>query len=288
LPERGGAMSAEHIHFTPGSSGSLFAAAIARLGLPSAITARVGDDWVGRFLLERLSAAGVELKYVRVEKGTMTGICVCLATGDERTMISNVPTSALTGPEDLEPVDLREFDYLHVSSYFLLKPLQQVLPAFLERARHSGLVISVDPGWDRTGRWDSGFLELLRYADFLFLNEAEAGRVAGVASAVDAIEILAGYCPRVVVKRGARGVIAKIDGEVFEFPAYPVDSLDATGAGDAFDAGFLYAWSGGGGPGECLRFASACGAIIVSSLGGFDGQPDAARVNSFLDGVGGG
>ena len=115
------------------------------------------------------------------------------------------------------------------------------LPDIVSAAHAAGVTVSLDPQDDPAGRWESGLPELVRSVDVLFVNERES---AGIDTS---------GCPLVVVKRGPRGALARTpEGEV-EHPAVPVAMVDATGAGDSFDAGFLAAWLAGQPAGRCAR-----------------------------------
>jgi sugar/nucleoside kinase (ribokinase family) len=84
------------------------------------------------------------------------------------------------------------------------------------------------------------------------------------------------------VKLGPRGAATLADGALLEVPAFPVEPVDTTGAGDSFDAGFLHAWLGGRPLAECLRWGSACGSLSTRGSGGTGHQPDRAEVERLL------
>jgi sugar/nucleoside kinase (ribokinase family) len=123
--------------------------------------------------------------------------------------------------------------------------------------------VSLDPQGDPAGGWDGGMRDLLPSIDVLFVNETEAAAIDGARAGL------------VVVKRGARGASA---GDVDVAPP-AVDAVDATGAGDSFDAGFLAAWLAGEPVEQALRLGCACGALSTRALGGTAAQPtlDEAR-----------
>src|SRR5205085_10837223 len=130
-----------------------------------------------------------------------------------------------------------------------------------EAAHAAGATVSIDPQGDPRGDWDGGLGELAATIDLLFVNEDED-------EAIDS----AG-CPLVVVKRGAGGALARSAAGVVRAAAPVVAAVDATGAGDSFDAGFLAAWLSGETVAAALALGCACGGLSTRAAGGTDAQP---------------
>ena len=252
---------------TIGGSASITACGAARLGLSTALVAAVGCDHFGSHVLEEVAARGVDVSACPRRDGEPTGITVVLARGDDRAILTSIGAiAALTG-SDVDADLLRSARHLHIASYFLLHGLHAGLPDIVSAAHAAGVTVSLDPQDDPAGRWESGLPELVRNVDLLFVNERES---AGIDASA---------CPLVVVKRGPRGALARTpEGEV-DHPAVPVAMVDATGAGDSFDAGFLAAWLDGQPVADALALACACGALSTRAPGGTDAQPtlDEAR-----------
>ena len=167
--------------------------------------------------------------------------------------------------------------HVHVSSFFLLHALRPDLPSLLRGAREAGATTSVDPNWDPGETWDSGLRDVLAETDVLFVNEEEALRIAGAESVEVAARELARTVGTVVVKRGAAGALAVEGDHLVQAPARPVDAVDAIGAGDSFDAGFISALLSGRSLAERLAFANACGALSMRAAGGTRAQPTLAE-----------
>jgi len=163
--------------------------------------------------------------------------------------------------------------HLHVSSFFLQRALAPDLPSLFARAREGGASTSVDPNWDPSGAWDGGLDDLLPSVDVLFPNEMEATRLARTSDLEVAITVLRQRGPTVVVKAGDRGAVAVGPGERASAAVMRVATVDTTGAGDSFDAGFLAARLGGEPLERCLAIANACGALSTRGTGGVDTQP---------------
>jgi sugar/nucleoside kinase (ribokinase family) len=255
---------------TIGGSASITACGAARLGVTTSLVAAVGRDHLGSHVLEQVTARGVDASRCVRRDGGSTGITVVLARGDDRAILTSIGAiAALTGA-DVDPDLLRSARHLHIASYFLLHGLRPGLPDLVSTARAAGVTVSLDPQDDPAGLWESGLPELVPSLDVLFVNERES---AGIDTS---------DCPLVVVKRGPRGALARTPDGVVEHPAVPVDMVDATGAGDSFDAGFLAAWLAGEPLADALALACACGALSTRAPGGTDAQPTLAEARAAL------
>ena len=145
------------------------------------------------------------------------------------------------------------------------------------------MTVSLDTNWDPSGQWSlDGFFDHL---DVFLPNESELLAITGRTDMVQAIAQMAARVPVLVVKRGARGAIAVCGGDRLDAPAFPVDTVDATGAGDTFDGGFLAGWLGGESLGRSLLLGAACGALTTTQVGGFNGQPSWDQAVSLVDGA---
>ena len=267
---------------TVGSSSAIFACGAARLGLKVAFVGVVGDDPFGRFMLDAMAARGVDVSACTADPVRPTGATVILSSGRDRAILTAMGTiGALDVDRVPEPL-LARARHLHLSCFYLQETSRERLPGFFTMARARGLTTSFDTNWDPTERWDGGVLAMLRAVDLFFPNEIEATRISRVADPEAAARALAEVGavgrsdggPIVVVKRGAAGALACRSGEApVRVAAMPIDPIDTTGAGDAFDAGFLRAWLDGRSIADSLEFAAACGAVSTTELGGVDGQP---------------
>jgi sugar/nucleoside kinase (ribokinase family) len=279
----------ERIRLTIGSSSAITAGGAARLGLRVAMVGVVGDDALGRFMLDALGARGVDVSACLVAPGRPTGASVILGNGTDRAILTATGTIGDLRPEDVPDALLRRARHLHVGSYYLQPSLAAGLPGLFRRARALGLTTSVDPNWDPSGRWD-GFADALAEADLAFPNAAEACRLAGMDDPVEAALALArgprtqgsAGRPVVVVKLGADGAAAATrDGSVVRVAGPAVSPVDTTGAGDTFDAGFVAAWCEGRDIAAALRLAVACGSLSTMAVGGTDGQPTRSEAEAF-------
>lgn len=270
-----------------GGSGAITAHGLARLDHPVSLLAAVGDDDLGRMLVGRLAAAGVDTGPVLVRAGEPTGLTVVLSRGEDRAMLT-LPgaIASLTATEVVEAATRAAgsgLRHVHVSSYFLQPGLVADLPQVLVTLRGLGLTTSLDTNADPAGRW-AGVGALLPHLDVLLPNRAEAVALGGDPDPRRAATALAAQGPLTVVKDGARGAFAVTSGgELVEEAGIPVDALDTTGAGDTFDAAFLASWLDGVGLARALRRAVTAGSHSVQHTGGTAGQPTAAELDASVD-----
>ncbi len=250
-----------------GGSAAIMACGAARLGLDTCFVGAVGDDLFGRFMLDALAERGIDVSGCMIEPGTPTGLTVALLQEDDRAMLTSPGTIRSLVSDQIDRSLLRNARHLHVASYFLLDGLRPGLPGLVAEAHAAGLTVSLDPQGDPAGVWGCGLAELLPALDVLFVNEQEH-------SGLDT-----SGCPLVVVKRGSRGASAHTAAGTIEVSAPAVHVVDATGAGDSFDAGFLAGWLRGLPLDQALGLGCACGALSATGLGGTAAQPtlDQAR-----------
>jgi sugar/nucleoside kinase (ribokinase family) len=251
-----------------GGSGAIMAAGAARLGLDVAMVACVGDDALGRVMIETLGAAGVDTSGVIRDATASTGVSVGLVDGDDRAMLTAPGALAALTAAHVADELIGRARHVHVSSPFLQPGLAPGVGDLAARARSS----SLDAGWDPAERWDvpiAAFDVVLPNAqEALALARRDDGDVEAAARAI------AAQGPLAVVKLGPDGAIAATrDGELVRAAAPAVDAIEATGAGDSFDAGFLTAYVRGESLADALQLACACGALSTRRAGGTAAQP---------------
>jgi len=255
-----------------GSSSVIFACGAARLGLQVAFIGLCGDDVFGHFMLEQMQARGVDISNVIILPGGQTGLSIILNRGDDRAILTH---SGLIGSLRADHVTeniLLQARHLHVASYFLQSALQPGIPSLFSRARSAGLTTSLDTNWDPSGAW-RGFDDLLCLVDVFLPNQNEALAISAASTLEDALHILTQKCPLVAIKCGKGGAYAVKGATTSYAPALAMLVVDAIGAGDNFDAGFLYGWLNGWKLERSLQLAVACGSLSTRSAGGVSAQP---------------
>lgn len=278
-PEFGAERLVDGITLTAGASGILTATGLAALGLRVGYCGMVGDDRFGRFMLDHLERWGIDNSGVVVDAQAQTGAAVLLSTAQDRAILTfaGAMTQFALGHVNFNLVARAR--HLHLPSYFLQTALLPGVPALLARAHALGLTTSADTGHDPTEHWNVA--PLFANLDLFLPNAVEAAAIAGSNSAGAALDWLAERLPQVAVKRGADGASAARGTERARAAGFPVEVRDTTGAGDAFDAGFLAAWLDNRDLAACLRQGNACGALTAAHVGG-TGAFDREKVNALL------
>jgi sugar/nucleoside kinase (ribokinase family) len=264
-----------------GGSAAIAACGAARLGLETALASVVGNDPFGRFMLDALAERQVDISGVVVQADARTGVTVVLVRGSDRAMLTALGTITELTPELVDRRLLSAARHVHVSSYFLHERLRPRLADLLREVRSAGASTSVDPNWDPAEEWDGGLLDLLDEVTVLFVNAEEAKRIARVEDVEEAARALSrNGAVLVVVKLGAEGALALAGDRVFRSVAVAVEEVDAVGAGDSFDAGFLAGHLANLPLEETLRLATSCGALSMRAAGGTSAQPTMAEATA--------
>jgi ribokinase len=252
----------------PGGGVATTALVAASLGCPTSVVTRVGQDIREMPAWRRLQQSGIFLGACEYSAKLPTAKTVCAAFDGERMMITHDSINKglhtlLMRPGVLR--QLRKARHLHLACP--LRPLPTWTQA-IRRCRLQGLTVSTDIGWNPDVLQSAHLPEVLRECDFTFPNEFEARAMTNEKSVERAALKLARWVRVPVVKLGRSGCIAVGDGKVFRVKSIPVRAVDATGAGDAFDGGFLHGYLAGWRLEDCLRAGNVCGAWATTSPGG--------------------
>ncbi|MEQ1769252.1 MAG: carbohydrate kinase family protein [Devosia sp.] len=258
---------------TLGGSGSLAAATMARTGLRTLLTARVGDDEPAAFCKAFLEREGVTTNLL-VNPALATGMTIALAYPNDRLLLTSPGAIADITAEDLPDVLLAKARHIHVSAYFLQSRLRPGLAGLFRRANRLGLTTSLDTGWDPAEGWlDTDLTAALAQTDVFLPNSTELEHITRESDPARAAAIILGLgAGSVVLKDGARGSHYFGAGLHDHHSGFPITPVDTTGAGDAFDAGYLCAMLEGRSISDCLRFGNACGAAVAGVSGGAGGN----------------
>ncbi len=267
---------------TLGSSSAIVAHNLAVLGAKVNFVTRVGRDELGAAALERLRESGADVSRSIVDPERTTGVTVLLQHGQSRRIITYPGTMTEMTSRDLDISWLRDSRHFHFSSLFLQRGLAPDLPGLFRKLKDAGLTLSLDTNDDPEDRWEGVLDELLDLVDILLPNEAEACRIARRGTLDEALAALAGRVPCVAVKCGRRGAIVRKGDKVWKAEGIEVDAVDSIGAGDSFNAGFLFAWLQGLDPGTCARAGNTTGALSTLRPGGTEAFRDKALVDRFL------
>ncbi|HMV28667.1 MAG TPA: sugar kinase, partial [Anaerolineales bacterium] len=266
---------------TIGSSSAIFACGAARLGLKVAFVGICGEDVFGRFMLAEMSKCGVDVSHVIVRPDGQTGLSVILNQGSDRAILTHAGLIAELQASDIADSLLAQARHLHVASYFLQTNLQPDLPALFKRAHALGLSTSLDTNYDPSERW-AGFDELLAVTNVFLPNEAEAKSLTGAGNVEEAATRLGSKVEALAIKLGKDGALGMSKSQRVQVKSIPVNVMDTVGAGDSFDAGFIYGYLNGWELEKSLRLACVCGALSTQQAGGTNGQPTLEEALKYL------
>jgi ribokinase len=260
------------IRVAGGGQGANTAAWLALLGRPVTLAATVGADRFGDLRLAELAELGVQC-VIRRCPSEPTGTIIALSLGAERTMITQRGANRQLAASDIDSAlaTAAEAGHLHLSGYVLADPESR--PAgrhALAVARGRGMTVSVDAASTQPLR-DAGvarWLELVTGVELLLANAAEATELTGHPEPERAASELTAVAHNVVVKLGPAGAVwCGQDGLLLRSAGRRVIAVDPTGAGDAFAAGLLAAWTEGRDPATALEAGAAAGAAAVAVIG---------------------
>jgi sugar/nucleoside kinase (ribokinase family) len=259
-----------------GSAANVAAWLAADSAAPVSYVGRIGDDAAGRAQVAELQRAGVDVR-VGIDTEHCTGCVVVLVdSSGQRTMLPDRGANSFLSPADLPHELFAAGCHMHLSGYPLLHESSRAAAlTALDLARGADMTVSIDPasaaplaalGAQRFRRWTAG-------ARLCIANLDEAAVLAGTdrAAAGDgvaiALELASAAYREVVVKLGADGAIWSDGSSVAAVPSVPARVVDTTGAGDAFAAGFLAAWTAGATPHDALSAGVTLAAVAVATPG---------------------
>ena len=266
---------------TLGGSSAIFAHNLALLGTSVTFSARVGDDDFADMCLRELVRAGVNVdRVVRASGGSGTGVTVILPLTQTRRILTFPGAMSELCLDDLDLDFIASASHFHLSSLFLHRKLFPDIPWLFQQMKLRGLTTSLDTNDDPEDRWQGVVERILPYVDVFFGTEEDLRKIAGVEQAE---EFLAPRVPVLAVKRGARGASAFSAGRRYDSPALRLDAVDAVGAGDTFDAGFLHQWLRQAPIEQCLAYGNVAGGLSVTRVGGTTAFRDLAHRQSFFE-----
>ncbi len=273
LPRPGEEVKTSRFHATIGGGAIITAVAGARLGLRSRVV-----SGLGRSALARLREEGVGVLNLK-GAGEAHAITAALSTGAERSFVTfNGVNDVLERRLLAARARLRA---RHVHFAFYPRACARWVPV-LRGLREAGVSTSWDFGWNEGLLDDRRFPALLASLDFVFLNELEAPLYARRGSLEAALEVWREAPHHTVIKLGAAGSRWVAGDRDLSVPAPRTAAVDTTGAGDAFNGGFLCGVLRGLSPRECLRLGNVVGARSTRRAGGLDGLPRHADLPAAL------
>ena len=286
LPEPGELVLTERIAVFPGGNALNTAVALSRLGEKVAVAGSVGDDALGRLLLDQMQTLGMDVCGVRREPEGMTASTfIVRAEGEDRRFIHSLGVAATFSGKHISPELIPENGLMLVGGYLKLGAWNDEVLADLMRCarqRHCTVVLNICIA-QGSGVDPKRCLPLLEHVDVFVPNEDEARILTGEIEPARQAKALRQAGARVaVITRGDQGLFADDGERTVKMGVFQVPLVDPSGCGDCFTAGLIAALLRGWDTVRVLEFGSAVGAIGATALGCTDGVPSFTAVESFL------
>ncbi|CDC65600.1 pfkB domain protein [Bacteroides sp. CAG:770] len=229
--------------------------------MPSAFIGKVGEDELGHLFKSDEEQYGVKTMLLKGKNPSGRSMVFVSGANAERTFANYMGAALEMVPEDLKQEYFEGYDYFHIEGYLVQN--QALIRKAVEMAHNAGCIISLDMASYNVVESNDAFLHDIvdRYVDIVFANESEAKAFAKQEPR-EALDEISRHCKIAVVKVGKNGSMVKSGDEYHYIEAWPATALDATGAGDTYAAGFLYAHS----LGMPLRVCGEVGSIIAAKV----------------------
>ncbi|MFX1367932.1 MAG: carbohydrate kinase family protein [Promethearchaeota archaeon] len=276
LPSKNEHLTPESGHISFGGSASNFAMQSARLGVPTGLISCVGDDLYGKMAIKELTEAGVDVSQVLVLGNQPTGLFfLAEQPNGDRMVITEPGANRLLEKHVLDEEVLARATVVHMAGGFPMMTMRA-----LEVATLNGMVFSIDPG-RAAGSLD--FPKILPQTDLLFVNQGELKTYFKITASEKSLRTFAKTFPGIVVlKRGNEGAIATDGFEYCTSEVFEVKAVDTLGAGDAFAAGFVTAWTRSENIEKALHVGNAVAALTITKQGAQNGQPTLKETSKLL------
>ena len=254
------------VRYVPGGSAANAITCTSIFGMRSGYIGKIGNDELGNLFKSTMEQFGVNTRMLYGSKSS--GRCMVFITGGnaERTFADYMGSALEMGPEDLKPEYFEGYDYFHIEGYLVQN--QDLISTAVQMARAAGCIISIDMASYNVVESNDAFLHNLidKYVDIVFANESEAKAFTKMPPRM-ALEDISKHCSIAVVKVGKAGSMVQSGSEYHFIEPYPAKVVDATGAGDTYAAGFLYAHSLGLPLQTCGEIGSIIAAKVVEVIG---------------------
>ena len=250
------------VKYVAGGSAANTITCTAILGMPSGFIGKIGDDELGELFKSDQEQYGVRTRLLKSPHSSGRSMVFVSGGNAERTFAVYLGAALDLVPDDLRPEWFEGYDYFHIEGYLVQN--QDLVRRAVEYARQAGCLISIDMASYNVVESNQAFLHDIveKYVDIVFANETEARSFTGIPDPGKALDEIAKMCRIAVVKVGKDGSMIKSGDEYHFIEAWPADTIDATGAGDTYAAGFLYAHS----LGLPLKVCGEAGSIIAAKV----------------------
>ena len=269
FPEIGKEIFAKDMTLTLGSSTAIFAANAATLGAKVSFVGMIGRDSFGDVVKSTLEQRHVDISNLIEVDDAATGLTAILNYDNDRANVTYPGAMSLMGVKDIRPEIIREARHVHVSSVFLQETLHKEIFEIVSLVKDCGATLSMDVQFDPEETWEFDYARILPLVDVFMPNEQELMAITRKETVEAAVEAILPYINVAVVKMGTRGSLMVTREGSRHMPAMLNKSVvDAIGAGDSFDAGFISAYVRGKSLEECQWLGNLAGAVNTTAAGG--------------------
>lgn len=255
------------VKYVAGGSAANTICCTAIFGMPSSFIGKIGDDELGLLFKSDQEQYGIHTTLLKSPHSSGRSMVFVSGGNAERTFAVYLGAALDLVPEDLKPEYFQGYDYFHIEGYLVQN--QALIRRAVELAHEAGCIISLDMASYNVVESNNAFLHDIveKYVDIVFANETEARAFTKLADPRAALAEISRMCSIAVVKVGKDGSWVRSGDEEYYIPVWPADPVDATGAGDTYAAGFLYAHSNRMPLEVCGKVGSIIAAKVVEVVG---------------------
>ena len=286
LPEKGKLSLVKNIQLHTGGCATNTGFALAKLGLKVSILGKIGKDALGDFIFRQSQFIGTDTTGLIQDRKSNTSSTIVMVSKDgERSFLHSLGANAEFNLNDINFNLIKKYKILHYAGGFLMPKLDgKPIASLLRKARSSGIVTSLDTAWDAKGSWMKLLEPTLAHLDIFLPSIEEARMITGKKTPESISSFLLKYGMKIVgLKMGKKGCFLQKQGKPgIYLPAFSVKTLDTTGAGDAWVAGFLTGFIKGWDLKKIGRFANAVGALSTTSFGATEGIKSLKKTLKFV------
>lgn len=269
FPEIGKEIFAKDMTLALGSSTAIFAANAASLGAKVSFMGMIGKDNFGDLVRSSLEAKKVDTSNLIEVESAATGLTAILNYDNDRANVTYPGAMSLMGLKDINVEAVANARHVHISSIFLQEALHRDIYEIVKMIKGTGATISMDVQFDPEEKWDFDYKAILPMVDTFMPNEQELMCITGKDNIKDAVEEIRPYINNAVIKMGTKGsLLITPDKDVQVKALLNTNVVDAIGAGDSFDSGFVTAFVKGHDLEFCQNIGNITGAVNTTSAGG--------------------
>lgn len=285
-PERGKLVLVDQMELHLGGCASNTGVGLVTMGIPAAVIGKLGRDGFGDFLVSVMDRAGVDTRGIVRDANSHTSATMVMVHGDgERSFVHYLGANAEFDEPDIDWDVVAGARILHVAGALLMPAFDgEPTARVLRRAKESGVQTCLDSAWDSRNRWMNVLEPCLPHVDVFLPSIEEAKMITGRERPEEIADVLIDHGVGVVgLKMGEGGCFIRAGDTSLRLPAYQIEPVDATGAGDAFVTGFLTGLVKGWDLERTGRLANAVGALATMAIGTTAGVRSLDETLAFME-----